>query len=296
MPASSITQESIASRLEELPTLPTIIYELSRVINDPMSSTHDVEKLMANDQSLTAKVLKLVNSSYYAIPGGVTSLGRAIGYIGFDAVNQLVLGTSILKALETKGPQKFDLNEFWKHALGTAIASETIAKFVRHPAPADLFTSGLVHDMGKVALYTLEQDLMLTIVATAKADQSSYWDAETKLEVPKHTHIGQWLAQRWQLPASIQAVICHHHTTETTSRGGLTAEFNLNVDIVVLANILTHALKFGNSGHDKIPGAPRELMERLTIDPDKDFKPLLQQIKVGMDKASDFMRALGGGG
>ena len=112
MEARRLTPESISSRLDELPTLPTIIYELSQVINDPMSSTGDVEKIMSNDVSLTTKVLRLVNSAYYAIPGGVTSLSRAIAYIGFDTVNQLVLAVSVLKALEIKGPPRFDLNEF----------------------------------------------------------------------------------------------------------------------------------------------------------------------------------------
>jgi len=294
MAARQLTQESITARLDELPTLPTIVYELSRVINDPMSSTGDVEKLMANDLSLTAKVLRLVNSAYYAIPGGVTSLGRAIAYIGFDTVNQLVLSASILKALETKGPQKFDMNEFWKHAIGSAIAAETIAKFVRHPLPSDLFTCGLVHDMGKVALYTVEQEAMLEIVAVARAEGLSYGDAEAKLGIPNHMLIGQALANRWSLPSSIQAVIKHHHTKES-SRRGLSSELNMNVDIVFLANLLVHALKFGNSGHDKINGAPTEVLERLTIDPANDFKKLLQEIKSGLDKAQDFLRVLGGG-
>jgi putative nucleotidyltransferase with HDIG domain len=293
--ARALTTDSIAAKLDELPTLPTIVYELSRVVNDPMSSTHDVEKLMANDQSLTTKVLRLVNSAYYAIPGGVTSLSRAIAYIGFDTVNQLVLSASILKALETKGPQRFDMNGFWKHAIGVAIASETIAKIVSHPMPSDLFTCGLVHDMGKVALYTVDMEAMLSIVDTAKADQSTYSEAETKLGIPSHTVIGAMLAARWTLPAAIQAVIKHHHTKEPGLRGGLTAELNLNVDIVSLANLLTHALKFGNSGHDKILGAPKELLERLTIHPERDFKNVLQEIKKSMDKAADFLRVLGGG-
>ena len=289
-----LTNESIASRLEELPTLPTIVYELSRVINDPMSSTSEVEKLMANDQSMTTKVLKLVNSAYYAIPGGVSSLSRAIAYIGFDTINQLVLSASILKALETEGSDKFDLNEFWKHAIGVAIAAETIAKYVRHPMPADLFTSGLVHDMGKVALYTIEPEAALTVVAAADERACSFLEAETALEFPKHTHIGALLAQRWQLPAMIQASIRHHHTKEPNLRGGLTGELNMNVDIVYLANLLVHALKFGNSGHKKILNAPSDVLERLTIDPKTGFIQLARQVKEGLDKAADFMRVLGG--
>src|SRR5437868_2853828 len=135
--AKQLTQESITSRLDELPTLPTVVYELSRVINDPMSSTSDVEKIMANDQSLTIKVLKLANSAYYAIPGGVTSLQRAIGYIGYDTINQLVLSASIMKALDAQTSEQFNLNEFWKHAIGVAMAAETTARFVHYKTPSD---------------------------------------------------------------------------------------------------------------------------------------------------------------
>lgn len=289
----TLTQDRIAARLEELPTLPAIVYELSQVINDPMSSTSDVEKIMANDQSLTTKVLKLVNSAYYAIPGGVTSLSRAVAYIGFDTINQLVLSTSILKALSSKGPQRFDMNEFWKHAIGVAIASETIAKYVHHPLPADLFTCGLVHDMGKVALYTLEPELMLAIVQEAEAKSCTYLEAEDALGIPRHTFIGQMLAQKWKLPPAIGACIAHHHTEDVRRRGGLQGDLNRNVDIVMIANLLTHALKFGKSGHSRILGAPNEIFERLSLDPQTDLKKLVSEISANLDKATEFLRVLG---
>ena len=295
MEARRLTQETITSRLDELPTLPTIVYELSRTINDPMSSTNDVEKIMANDLSLTTKVLKLVNSAYYAIPGGVSSLSRAIAYIGFDTVNQLVLSASILKALEVKGPQRFDVNEFWKHSIGVGIVSETIAKFVKHPTPTDLFTAGLVHDMGKIALFSVEPDAMLSIIAKATEASCSYLDAESALGIPSHTVIGQALAKKWSLPLTIQSIIRYHHVKEHNQRGGLNAVSNRNVDIVFLANLLTHALKFGNSGHTAILGAPRETLERLALNPETDLKPLLQEIKTSLSKTSDFLRVLGGG-
>lgn len=289
-----LTLEMITAKLDELPTLPAIVYELSKVINDPMSSTNDVEKIMGNDQSMTTKVLKLVNSAYYAIPGGVSSLSRAIAYIGFDTVNQLVLSASILKALEVKGPQPYDMNSFWKHSMGVGIASETIAKFVSHPTPADLFTCGLVHDMGKIALYTISAETMLAIVKAAQDKEISYLEAELELGIPNHTMIGQKLSQRWQLPRMIQAVIAHHHEKEPGRRLGLTADLHRNVDIVYLGNLLIHALKFGSSGHGKILGAPKDVLERLTIDPEKHFKPLLSEIKSNLDKAQDFLRVLGG--
>ena len=286
--------DEILNKIETLPTLPNIVYELSQVINDPMSSTSDVESLMANDQSLTTTVLRLVNSAYYAIPGGVSSLSRAIGYIGFDTVNQLVLSTSILQALEFNGECPFDLNEFWKHSVGVGVASETVAKFVNHPLPADLFTSGLVHDMGKVVQCSIDPMTIQAITQKCRQDKTSFAEAELALGLLSHTKIGELLAKKWALPANIRDAIRHHHSKDHAQRTGLTADANRNVDIVFLGNLLTHALKFGNSGHSRILAAPRDTMERLALNPERDLKPLLSEIKVQLAKADDFLRVLAG--
>jgi putative nucleotidyltransferase with HDIG domain len=294
MGAPKLTAENILSRLDELPALPTIVYELSKVVNDPMSSTAEVEKLMSSDQGLTSKVLRMVNSAYYAIPGGVTSLPRAIAYLGFDTINQLVLSASVIRALDTRGFPDFDTVEFWTHALGVAVAAETTAKFVRHPLPSDLFTCGLLHDMGKVAQLTLEPDLIVSVVRHCKRNNCSYIEAENHMDCVRHTTIGQLLAAKWNLPAVIQHAIKYHHTQDRAHRMGATAEANRNVDIVLLSNILVHALKFGHSGHDKILGAPKDVLERLTIHPEQGLKVLLQTIKTNLEHTKEFLSFMRG--
>ena len=289
---SRLTAAEIAENLESLPTLPSIVYELSQVIGDPMSSTSDVEKIMANDPSMTAKVLKLANSAYYAIPGGVSSLQRAIAYIGYDAIHQLVLSASIMKALGAKASVNFDTKEFWKHCLGVAMAAETTAKFVHHRAPSDLFTCGLVHDIGKVALFILTPDGFAETVNLAKSQHISFTEAEDRLGSPAHGMIGKELAIRWRLPTVFQAVTLHHHTKDLEGRGSLSAEMNQVVDIVSLSNLLIHALHFGNSGHDKVLGASKETLERLQLTPDQ-LKILVGKIKEAVGNAESFLKIIG---
>jgi len=295
MEAKKFSSDEIINRLDELPTLPVIVYEMSKTINDPMSSTAEVENLMSKDQSLTTKVLKLVNSAYYAIPGGVRNLGRAIAYLGYDTVNQLVLSTSIFDALKVQESEVFNVREFWKHSLAVGVASETIAKFIHHPTPSDIFTCGLVHDMGKVAIYSLNPDSFIEVVRLANKGQVSFHEAEVQLELPYHTTIGFRLAQKWALPFQIQTVIKCHHEKDPARRGSLSHELNQCVDIVLLANLLVHALKFGNSGHSKVSGAPRDVIERLSINPDTDLKKIVLDIRLGLDRASDFLKVLNGG-
>ncbi len=290
-PAPKKDYTYLVERLDDLPTLPTVVYELSQLINDPMSSTHEIEKVMEQDQSLTAKVLKLINSAYYAIPGGVSRLSRAIGYLGFDTVNQLVLSTSILKALEVKGPTRFDLNKFWQHAIGVGVASETIAKFVRHRNPPDLFTSGLVHDIGKVAMYIIEPDLLVDACKHAVENKLTLAETEDQLGLPKHEIIGQLLAKKWNLPLAIQSAIQFHHQKDTARRMGISAELTRNVDIVLLANLLIHALKFGHSGHEKIQGVPKVVLERLALD-QAQLPKLIEEIKTSLQNAEGFLKII----
>lgn len=282
----------IVDRLDELPTLPSIVYELNRVINDPMSSTSDVEKIMGNDASLTTKVLKLANSAYYAIPGGVTSLQRAIAYIGYDTINQLALSASIIKALGPKSHELFDLPAFWKHALGVAMASEVIAKEVKYKTPSDLFTCGLVHDMGKVALFNVAEDQFLEAVNFAREHKLSLVEAEAELDAPRHTHIGFELATKWRLPYQIQVSIANHHQRDPAGRGGLSQEANLLVDIVFLSNLLIHALQFGRSGHQKVLGLPKDVLDRLMI-PQDSLKDLIAKIKEKIQNADGFLKIIG---
>jgi putative nucleotidyltransferase with HDIG domain len=288
-----IQPHQIVDKLDELPTLPSIVYELSRVINDPMSSTSDVEKIMANDQSLTTKVLRLANSAYYAIPGGVSNLQRAIAYIGYDTIHQLVLSASIIKALDAKGSAAFDLTQFWKHSIGVAMASECVARHVGYKTPADLFTCGLVHDMGKVAIFIIAPDVFAETTKYAIENSISLLDSEEQLELPKHTYIGAQLALKWRLPAQIQATAGQHHQKAANMRGGLSSEMNLVVDIVYLANLLIHALQFGNSGHAKVLGVPKDVLERMHLTPDK-LKVVIGNIKESIASAENFLKIIGG--
>ncbi len=287
-----LSVSEIAARLDDIPTLPTIVYELSRIINDPMSSTSEVEKIMANDISLTTKVLRLANSAYYAIPGGVSSLQRAIAYIGYDTINQLTLSASIVKALEIESSGIFSTKEFWKHSLGVAMAAEVIAREVKYKTPSDLFTCGLVHDMGKVATMIISPQQFEEIVIHANEHGLSTTEAEEALSAPGHTRVGFELAVKWRLPGQIQNAIANHHEKDPALRGGLSQEANLVADIVYLANLLIHALQFGNSGHKKVLGLPRDVLERLSISQES-LRDLIAKVKEKIQNAEGFLKIIG---
>ncbi|MFK8138568.1 MAG: HDOD domain-containing protein [Bdellovibrionales bacterium] len=292
MGAKKITYDDVTNRLADLPTLPVVVQELNRIIADPMSTIKDVEEVMLQDQSLTTKVLTLANSAYYAIPGGVSNLSRAIGFLGFDTVHQLVIAASVFSSLKIKGEPNFDLIAFWKHSIGVAIASEVVAEHIKHKTPSDLFTCGLVHDMGKIAIAMLDIDLLDEIATHAKSNNLSFIESERQLESMTHTRIGKLLGEKWKLPNSVQNCILHHHTYDVKLRTGLSDEMNQYVDIVILANLLIQTIRFGNSGYKKKMGAPKEVLQRLSIAPNE-IPELVKSFKEPLSKAEGFLKILG---
>lgn len=294
MGAKKITYNDLQERLNDLPTLPTVVQELNRIIADPMSSIRDVEEVMLQDQSLTTKVLTLANSAYYAIPGGVSNLSRAIGFLGFDTVHQLVIAASVFSTLKIKGEVKFDLIQFWKHSIGVAIVSESLAEHIGHKQPSDLFTCGLVHDMGKIAIAMLNNELLDEIAEHATTNKISFIAAERQLESMTHTRIGKILGEKWKLPLPVQNCVLYHHEPNTQLRSGLSAEMNQYVDLVFLANCLVHAIRFGNSGYKTAPLMPKEVLSRLNIKTDE-IAALVKAFKEPLAAAEGFLKILESG-
>ena len=127
----------------------------------------------------------------------------------------------------------------------------------------------------------------------AKENSTSLIEAERALEQPAHTELGQLLTEKWKLPRQIQVSALYHHESDFSKRDNISSEVNEIIDIIMLANLLIHALKFGHSGHDKILGAPKTLMTRLNIGPDR-VKDVVGKIKKSLENAEAFLRIVGG--
>src|SRR6185437_10352521 len=130
----------LLSKLHDIPTLPVVAMKVNDLINDPNSSSSDIADVLKKDQILTAKILRLVNSSYYAIPGGVADVQRALAFLGFNTLAQLVLSLSVFSLFTNLGSESFSMLDFWKHALGTAVCSEMLEKRLKFAKPEEAFT------------------------------------------------------------------------------------------------------------------------------------------------------------
>lgn len=247
---------SLVDRVKDLPALPVVAMKVIELINDPNSSSADIADVLRKDQALTTKVLRLVNSSYYSIPGGVSDVQRALNFLGFNSVAQLVLGISVVSMFKDDANDRFSVSEFWKHALGVGMASEWIAKRTKRAKPEEAFTCGLLHDIGKLVLKEIRPEAFEAIVTDARERSISFLQAEVEAKSIPHTYLGEAVAKRWGLPAPIQLAIRFHHE-DVEAKPELNASQKELVKIVRFSNEWVGSLQFGNSGnYSKRPADP----------------------------------------
>src|SRR5512147_968781 len=136
-------------RIREIPTLPSIVLELNRLLQDPDTSVARISQTIEKDQATALKILKLVNSAFYGLQSKVGDLRSAVIMLGFNAVRNAIVPVSVIEALSSKTKLPgFDFTDFWKHSLAVAVTSKSIAYSTRLNSPDNCFVGGLLHDVG----------------------------------------------------------------------------------------------------------------------------------------------------
>jgi len=174
--------------------------------------------------------------------------------LGFAEVKALVLATSVVRIFRgARKTSEVTLNPeyLWRHSLATGIAAREIAATVGMEAQEDLFTAGLLHDIGKLIMVLFMQKELWTVVRTAREQRIPMTQAEIQKLGFTHADVGRVLLQRWQLPPRLQECVASHHAPEESSN------YARDVAVVHLADIVVHALGVGEKeAHDRWVIAP----------------------------------------
>jgi HD-like signal output (HDOD) protein len=252
--------QKIIAGIDDLPTLPRTVLKITELINDPKSSAKDLARIITDDQVLTARLLKLVNSSFYGFPQRISTVTNAIVLLGFDAIRSLLLTTSVFDLFGARSrKRKQDQEKFWDHSLGCAVGAKVIGNFLRHDKIEELFVSGLLHDIGKIVEMLLMPSEFAKVVATIDKGNILMVTAENQVLGYNHAEIGKLLAEKWNLPVKLVQVIAHHH------QPNLAGTFILEASIVHLADIFCRALNMGSGGDNKIPPLDKLAWQSLKI-------------------------------
>lgn len=147
----------IVNRIHNLPTPPLVFTQVNKVLKNPKTSAYQIGAIISEDPALSAKILKLTNSSFYGIPGTITSVKQAIIILGLEVVRSLVLSASVFDSFAKN--YKIDKNYldwFWRHSLSVASMARIISRTKNFPSlleAEEAFSAGLLHDIGKLVIF-----------------------------------------------------------------------------------------------------------------------------------------------
>ncbi len=223
-------------RIKEIPTLPTIVFELNKYLRDPDTSIKTVCDTIEKDQAIALKILKLVNSAFYGFKSKISDLRNAVVLLGYNAVRNAIVSLSVINSFPKHIElMDFDISQFWKHSLAVAVTSKNIAQLSKKESPDNCFVGGLLHDIGKVILAQYFPKLFETVWTTLQNEHLSFYEAEQKSLPIDHSKIGAHLAAKWQLPQGLIDAIRWHHDFQPQSKS---ANFVQNI---YLANFIVNA-------------------------------------------------------
>jgi len=214
--ASAMTEAMIASaisRAGQLATLPEIALKVMRIAEDPQATADDLNRVLSNDPTLSARILKIVNSAYYGARREVTSIGTAIALLGFAAIKSIAIAASLTRMFRGGSVAGgFEARELWKHSIAVATAARMLAPAVEGVEPNDAFLAGLMHDIGIIVeLQACLDEFGATIAAVAADESLSFLDAEARHLGATHEAFGLALCTKWRLPTSLATVTGYHH-------------------------------------------------------------------------------------
>ena len=282
----SYSIETVEQKLEEnMPSLSPTASKVMQLANNINTSPPELTKVIKLDPVLSAKVLKLVNSSYFALSNEIVSLEKAVIMLGLNTIKNLALSAAVLAQMETKDQLKgFDGNGFWKHSLAVGVTAKLIAKKrnIDKKVIEDYFIAGLLHDLGFLAemkIFPEEADRILQSLG----DISLIDAEEVILEGLNHCSVGKLLAKRWHLTDGLSNVLLLHHTPFAVDEP---SELVLSV---YLANIICK----NNAVGLVLDAPPIEIdaraYEKLTIDSSID-KEILDVLEEEITKATEFLK------
>ncbi|RNC81767.1 MAG: HDOD domain-containing protein [Phycisphaera sp.] len=221
-----------------LPSLPAVAIEVIELTRDVNVEMDRLAATIQNDQGLSAKVLKTVNSSYYGLRKKCGTIRQAIVVLGLSAVKSLTLGFSLVSCIDLKDKDGFDHNEYWRRGLFTGVAARSIAKAAKCDLQDEAFLGGLLQDVGMVALYETLGDRYIRIIEQTGGDHRKLPGFEIAEFELQHPDIGAMMATRWKLPEELIQPVKYHERPSA----GPSGDIGLLVKAVGLGNIVADVL------------------------------------------------------
>lgn len=232
--AKAIVDKAVAS-IGDIATLPEVTIRIIEVVEDPKSTARDLHEIIRNDPALSVKVLKVVNSAFYGLPGQVASVDRAIILLGLSAVKNIAIAASIARLFKGQRISRhFSAADLWRHSVAVAVAAHSIAKASPHPVMVnEVFVAGMIHDIGTLVERQVYPDQFAEVVDRSMETGQDFLECERENVGADHQAFGVGLTTKWKFPHRLRAAVGFHHNPKD-----LNAELRNIATLIQLADVL----------------------------------------------------------
>lgn len=278
----------VTESLLTLPALPTVVARLIEAVDNPKVTATMLGALIEQDQVLTARILKVANSSFYSFPRQIGTVQLALVVMGLDAIKELALGLSAQSTFRAESAHpRFQVDRFWQHSLAVASGCRLLATRFGSTPPGEAFVAGLLHDIGKLVLNQYLPKEFAQIQESLNAPDALPETVELELIGVTHGEVGSWLGERWNLPSALCSAM-RDHGEPWLHRGSSFLPW-----LVHICDWLAHRHRLGEPGtaaqENLDPRAVDFLMQQFHLSTE-DLMAFGPGILLEFDRASQFIR------
>jgi HD-like signal output (HDOD) protein len=278
---SNLDPKALRTRVENIstvPTVPSVLKQLSTIIENPKISLNEISHFVSKDPALTTKILQMVNSALYGFPGRISSVNHAVMLLGLNVVKGLLLSVSVFEIMHKA---MIGLRE---HSIGVAIASKVIAQKKGLKEPEEVFVAGLLHDVGKVILILMYPDEYDKAVKESETSAIAIFETERNHFSETHAAVAGWLSEKWHFPKKLCDCLANHHRPQVSTLAPL------ETSIVHMADILVKARGIGFSGDNLVPELNPQAHEILNLT-EADLREVLKELEDSVEQTEEEFKA-----
>lgn len=198
--------------LGEVATLPEVTVKIIQIVENPKSTARDLHDVIKNDPALSARLLKVVNSAFYGLPGQIASIDRAIVLLGLSAVKNIAIAASMTHLFNASGAiPGFSGLEVWKHSIAVGVAARLLSSAQGRPSVEESFLTGLIHDLGLLVERQVFGKKLGEVIARHQTEGGDFCKIEQEILGADHQAFGMALATKWRFPMNLCTAIGYHH-------------------------------------------------------------------------------------
>jgi HD-like signal output (HDOD) protein len=278
-PEHRLDEPDVLAQIARLPPLPAVALQLLQSLDDEGADTERLSRLIATDQILAARLLRVANSSFYGMQGRIHSIRDAVVLIGFRGLRSLALAASVSKAL-SGDCGRLDLCAFWRHGLAAALAAQELGRRASLN-PDQCFAAGLLHDIGQLLLARAFPRQFAQVQAWQMKHDCATQEAERAVLGIDHMRIGQLLAEQWRFPENLVLAIAGHHDSAVIQRSAHAA-------VAHVANAIVIALDVEPEAAAPVPPIDETAWRRFVASPDE-LLAILRHVDAQVEAAAGLL-------